>query len=126
MIHIQVFRYRCINGQPAPVDENEGNGTPPEELPGWQCSDGRGIAVIYISQDDGCPIDATIEIAVSPAIIKGWKIYDLGTTRITDGGMINDRQMTLTLERLKPHERQRIDILLKGPPGRVQVSATQQ
>jgi hypothetical protein len=124
MIHTQVFRYRCINGQPTLVDENEGNGTPPEELPDWQCSDDRGIAVIYISQDDGCPVDAAIEIATSPAIIKGWKIYQMHTTRLTDGGMINDRQMALAIKQLQPHERRRIDILLKGPPGRVQVSAT--
>lgn len=124
MIATHVLRYRCKNGQPTLVNEDAGNGTPPEELPDWRCTDDRGIAVIYITQDDDRPIDATIEVDLSPAIIKGWKIYQMHTTRLTDGGMINDRQMTLTLEELEPHERRRIDILLKGPPGTVQVSAT--
>ncbi len=119
-----LFRYRCRDGTPSLIAGEAGSIPPPEKLPDWQCSDDRGIAVIYVLPGSGSHTEATIEIDCSPAIIKGWKIYDLATTRITDGGMINDRGATIAIGHMKPHERRRIDILLKGPPGEVQVTAT--
>lgn len=126
MITTQVFSYRSTNGAPALIDSDADPARAPDELPDWPCSDDQGIIVIYIKQDGSNPIDATIEVDLSPAIIKGWKIYQMHTTRITAGGMINDRQATFSLTKLEPHEHRRIDLLIKGPPGHVQVSATQQ
>jgi len=124
MTHIQIFRYRCSNGTPIPLDEETDSPAAPEELPDWPCDDDRSIAAIIITQNDSTPADTAITVDTSPGIIKGWKIYQMHTTRLTDGGMINDRQATFHLEHLEAHERRRIDILIKGPPGQVQVNAT--
>lgn len=126
MITTQVFSYRYTTGIPTLIDSDADPTRAPDELPNWPCSEDRGIIVIYINQDGNSPIDATIEIDLSPAIIKGWKIYQMHTTRITAGGMINDRQATFSITKLEPHERRRMDLLIKGPPGQVEINTTQQ
>jgi hypothetical protein len=126
MITTQTFSYRCTNGTPSLIDTNTDSAQTPDELPDWPCTEDQGIIVIYIEQNDSSPIDATIKVDISPAIIKGWKIYKMHTTRITAGGMINDRQVTFYITKLEPTERRRIDILIKGPPGKIQIWPTRQ
>lgn len=125
MVHTQLFTYHVQKGEPALVSaEGTGDVGPPDRLPGWQWTEENRVTVIFIY--DPKPVTAVqVTVDVSPAIIKGWAIYQMEKVRLMEGGMIGDKRAVFTVQRLTPQERVRIDILAKGPRGKAQVTVTE-
>ncbi|HHH84098.1 MAG TPA: hypothetical protein ENL29_01365 [Thermoplasmatales archaeon] len=120
MIQIHVFEYRFKNGEMKAVGE-KWVFQPPSELPEWRYDDGSRVFVIFAYNKGQKKDDAVIEADFSPCIIKGWKIYHLEKVKLNEGGMINDRKASFSVKGLEKNERQRIDILVKGPMEKVKI-----
>lgn len=87
----------------------------------WKSQPEHRLYVVYITAEDQGEPPFSIHITVAPAIIRGWAIYQMEKVRLTEGGMLNDKQACFHVQQLAPRERIRLDILARGPPGPVQV-----
>jgi len=120
MIQIHVFEYQFKNGEM--VISSGGKALkPPSELPEWRFEEDSRVFVIFVYNEGSSKADAIVEADFSPCIIKGWKIYHMEKVKIDEGGMINDRKVTFSIKGMEKNERQRIDVLIKGPSGKVRV-----
>jgi len=117
MVKMQVSEYRFLNGEMVAV----GNDSPnrPHDLPDWKYEEDSRVFVISVRNGDGK--DVIIKTDFSPCIIKGWKIYRLEKVRLIEGGMFNERKATFSIKGMEKNERQRIDILVWGPPEKVKI-----
>ncbi len=111
---MQVLEYHFRDGKMVTDDEDM-----PIELPNWKYDEDSRVFVIFVYGKDGA--DAIVEADFSPCIIKGWKIYHMEKVRLTDGGMFNDRKATFSIKGMEKNERQRMDILVWGPPEKVKI-----
>ncbi len=116
MAQIQVFEYCFSGGEMAAAGSNH-----PHELPDWKYNEESRVFVIFVYDENKNGAKATVEADFSPCIIKGWKIYHLEKVRLTEGGMFNDRKATFSIRGMEKNERQRIDILIWGPPEKVRI-----
>jgi len=120
MVQIHVFEYQFKNGEMIATG-GEKVFHPPLELPEWKYSEDSRVFVVYVYNEGEEKSDVVVEADFSPCIIKGWKIYHMEKVKISEGGMINDRRAVFSIKGLEGKEKQRIDILVKGPPGKVKV-----
>jgi len=117
MANVQVSEYRFLNGEMVATGKDSGH---PHELPEWKYDESSRVFVISVCNGDGKEV--VIETDFSPCIIKGWKIYRMEKVRLIDGGMFNERKATFSVKGMKRNERQRIDILVWGPPEKVKIA----
>lgn len=115
MLNLYIFIYEVNNGNIRKPDVNDDSVfKPPNDLPKWKYEDGEKVFVI-IAYNGGEKIIRNIKIDIAFAgIIRGWKIYHLEKVRVAEGGMLNDRMVKFFISDLKPHEIQRIDVLIRG------------
>ncbi|MGC9554069.1 MAG: hypothetical protein ACP5EK_02040 [Thermoplasmatota archaeon] len=123
-MHLCVHTFREKDGH-MEATATQGAGSPaPPDASSWDGATDHRLLVIVVTADDHPPGEAMVAINVSPAIIKGWAIYQMEKVRLTEGGMIGDKRAVFTVQQLTPRERVRIDLLVKGPPGKEQVTLT--
>jgi len=116
MAKARISEYRFLNGEMMPVD---GDAKHPHDIPDWKYDEESRVFVISVY--DGGGKDVILETDFSPCIIKGWKIYKLEKVRLTEGGMFNDRRAVFSIKRMGKKEKQRVDILVRGPPEKVKI-----
>lgn len=124
MVRAQLFEYRMQEGEPTLMTSHkEGAVHPPDKLPDWPWTEEHTLVAIVV-YNDGPAAAVRVTVEVSPAIIKGWKIYQMEKVRLVKKGMINDRRAVFSIRDMAANERQRIDILVRGRPERGSVEAT--
>ena len=114
MIKIYVFGYEYKDKEFVPPKVDRKIFLPPVIKEKWKGSEENKLFSIIIYNDGKEERNADIIIDFSPSIIKGWKIYDFVKIRIKEGGMINERKVSLQINKIEPKEKLRIDFLIKN------------
>jgi len=113
MVEIYVFGYDCKGKEFIPPKVERRIFSPPPVKEKWKGSEENKLFSIIIYNDEKEERNVDIIIDFSPSIIKGWKIYDFVKVRIKEGGMINERKVSLEINKIEPKEKLRIDFLIK-------------
>ncbi len=113
MIKIYVFGYEYKDKEFVPPKVDRKIFLPPVIKEKWKGSEENKLFSIIVYNDGKEERNADIIIDFSPSIIKGWEIYDFVKVRIKEGGMINERKVSLQINKIEPKEKLRIDFLIK-------------
>ncbi len=113
MVEIYVFGYAYKNKEFVPPHVERGIISPSSVNEKWKGGEENKLFSVIVYNDEREEKDIDIAIEFSPSIIRGWKIYDFGKVRVTDGGMINERKVGLHIEKIASKERLRVDFLVK-------------
>jgi len=114
-MRLQWFEYLYQGGSMKLHTNSSGPIMPPANLPAWKIDEETRILAVVVRADEGKRKDATVTFEVSPALIKGWVIYQMETVRLTSGGMMNERHAEFSINQLSANKQVRIDLLIRGP-----------
>ena len=114
-MRLQWFEYLYQGGSMELHKTSSGPIMPPATLPEWKIDEETRILAVVVRAGEGKQKDATVTVEVSPAILKGWVIYQMETVRLASGGMLNERHAEFHINQLSVNKQVRIDLLIRGP-----------